>query len=73
MKPARYNLRVHGAIFCAAVLFGVFLIFLGFIGRDQLLVSAAFLFVHGEFVFFCSVYCGSVLEGRVDSRGRGGS
>lgn len=50
MKPARYSIRVHGAVFCLAVLFSVLLSAFDVVKTEQIFFVAAFLFIYGEVV-----------------------
>lgn len=64
MKPARYVVRVHTAVFCISVIFGLSLFsFFGVIERNQLLLATIFLFVFGETVLGMAYLLGKISQG----------
>lgn len=63
MKSARYVVRVHAAVFCVAVLFGLSLFsFFGAIEKSRLLLATTFLFVFGETVLGIAHLLGKTLQ-----------
>lgn len=72
MKSARVQVRVHGAIFCISVLFGLSLITFKIIDREQLLFAAVLFFVFGEVVLGVTRYCGPALDEKNNFGGKRG-
>jgi hypothetical protein len=62
MNAPRYQVRIHGLIFCLAAMFGLVLFVAQLVERGQLFFVTIFLSVFGEVVLATNRYLGSLTE-----------